>query len=120
MTDTFINPITTSFDLLQSYRHLFIQNRENAGLAEQNNQQIFTNMEVDGDLFLFIGREYQGGKSSFRQFGIPGHAAVHLTQYIHRNIDTLVDLALALIIHHAHPADLHGIGHVSAAISLQV
>src|SRR5258706_16065446 len=35
-------------------------------------------------------------------------------------LDTLIDLALALVIHDPDAADLAGVGHVGAAVGLQV
>lgn len=68
MTENFINPITMSFGLLDSYREMLVENLDKAGLSGHDIAKICDSIEVDRGLYLSINRSYLSAKSSFRQF----------------------------------------------------
>ena len=68
MTDKFINPITMSFGLLDSYRGMLVKNLDKAGLSGHDIAKICDSIEVDRGLYFSINRPYLNAKTSFRQF----------------------------------------------------
>lgn len=68
MPETFLNPITLSFALLEGYRELLAENLARAGLVEDEIHKVCSSLEMDQGLFLSINRPYQEGRTSFRQF----------------------------------------------------
>ncbi len=68
MGDQFINPITTSFALLDKYKQMLRRTLLREGLSSEDVEIVIQNMEVDSGLYFSLNRKYQTGERSFRAF----------------------------------------------------
>ncbi|MEA3338864.1 MAG: DEAD/DEAH box helicase, partial [Chloroflexota bacterium] len=68
MIDKFINPITTSFELLERYKKLLRNTLHIQGLHQGEVDEILQSIQVDQGLFLTLNRRYKTGQTPFRQF----------------------------------------------------
>ena len=68
MSDQFINPVTTTFALLEKYKGLVRHNLEKQGLSAEEVDHVVKSLALDQKLYFTINRSYQPGQQSFRQF----------------------------------------------------
>lgn len=78
MTDTFLNPITMSFELLQRYKVLLRRTLDMQGLSPGDVDEILQSIQVDRGVFLSLNRKYRTGQTSFRQFCVDHALAAQL------------------------------------------
>lgn len=67
MTQSFINPITASFALLDDYKQLLRETLLRENLSPEDVETVLGKMEVDSGLYFSLNRKYKTG-GSFREF----------------------------------------------------
>lgn len=68
MSERFLDPITSSFELLERYKAHLRESLRLQGLTQADVDTILESAEVDRGLFLSLNRRYRTGESLFRQF----------------------------------------------------
>lgn len=62
------NPISMSFNLLQSYRSLLGEVLQRSHLSQEDIAAVLAHIKVDRGVIFSLNRKYQPGRTSFRQF----------------------------------------------------
>ena len=84
MSNQFINPVTTTFALLEKYKGLVRHNLEKQGLSAEEVDHVVKSLALDQKLYFTINRSYQPGQQSFRQFCDSNGLSMELADVFHK------------------------------------